>query len=644
MSDRPGDPVENPADGGTFRAEYERELGTWLRRRLGWLCIAFALFKTFSTVLLVVSATPMASTDAPQTIAALEEAVATELTEPAELAELAGADDDAPGTLTPTDASAPAGAGGDELDAVERDRARGREAVVSSIDAFGDLLRNVADRLDDSTGRAAPRAKGDAWWLESGTTAPDGSAATEAGAAIPQAIPAAGEEAVADGGPDQTPDAPPAPGPTVAADESALIPWWVWVLVSLPSYAVVGWFGIAVRPRLFTRTELVAAATRMILVLGLLNFAVETALLLTLVDPPVTPLLSILYWHFTASLFLPWSWRESLRPIVPLLVCWFMLRLGLVAENGEWLAFVVTIVSLPLVLAPALLLCYVRLRWHRNRFKSVFVGRRFLAMRREFMQARAVHESVFPKPIDAGWMRFDFSYRPAADIGGDFIHAWVDADDRFHLAILDVTGHGLASAMSVARIHGEIERLRDEYPDEGPAKLLARLNRYFRRLLARHRLYATGVLMTLDPRTGELRYASAGHPPVFLRSRGDLTELGSTTFLLGAVDNDEFGEDEMTVQLEEGDTLLGFTDGAYDARSPRGDRFGLDRLREIMRRRSAPPKWSAFILRLVETFEGGLPEDDLLIAEVHFLRRTSISSITGDEPPVPARSYSEATR
>jgi hypothetical protein len=191
--------------------------------------------------------------------------------------------------------------------------------------------------------------------------------------------------------------------------------------------------------------------------------------------------------------------------------------------------------------------------------------------------------------------------------------------------------------MSVARIHGEIERLRDEHPDEGPARILARLNRYFHRLLARHSLFATGILMTVDPTTGELRYASAGHPPIFLRSRGALRELESTTFMLGAVDGEMFGEEEVVVPLEERDTLILFTDGAYDARSPRGERFGLDRLREILRRPNPPVRWSQYLVRLVETFEAGLPEDDLLVAEVTFTQRRSVwSSVTGDEPPMPA--------
>jgi serine phosphatase RsbU (regulator of sigma subunit) len=129
---------------------------------------------------------------------------------------------------------------------------------------------------------------------------------------------------------------------------------------------------------------------------------------------------------------------------------------------------------------------------------------------------------------------------------------------------------------------------------------------------------------------------------MFLRSRGKITELESTTLLLGAADDSIFGEEELTVKLEEGDTLVLFTDGAYEAQSPRGERLGLDRIREIMQRPTAPPRWTQYMMRLVETFEAGMAEDDLLIAEVNFLSRRSVSSITGDDVPIPAQRYAGA--
>ena len=627
MADPKGEPSELHGDRGLFRAEYERELGQWLRRRLGWLCVAYAVFQLLATVSVIVTtvwAEDLLSAQAQST---------------------------APTERSASTARAPvlATAAGDAAPAADD---QGSTRVQTPLDAVGEIARDIAREVrEPDQGATGSRERTsaetsaqpigrmvDRWWedaispITARGRANDAQDAARAEGASDSAA-NRGMEIVA---------TPEQRSPAAELPAELRIPWYVWLLLNLPSLGVIAWFGLRIRPKLYTRAELVDAATRMIVTLGFLTFGVETGMLLASPSATAIPLFSIFFWHATASLFLPWSWRESLKPILPIFVCWVLLRAGLASESGEWAEFAAALIFAPLLFVPALVLCYVRLRWHRNRFKSGFVGRRFVQMRREFLQARAVHESLFPKPADLGWLRFDFGYRPAADIGGDFIHVWTDERERFHLALIDVTGHGLASAMSVARIHGEIERLRDEYPDEGPARILLRLNRYFHRLLAKHKLYATAVLLMIDPHSGELRYASAGHPPVFVRSRGGVSELSSTTFLLGAVDDSMFGDEEGVVRLEEGDTMVLFTDGAYDARNPRGERFGLERLREIMQRSSAPPSWTQYLMRLVETFEAGMPEDDLLIAEVTFFSRRSLSSITGDDLPMPAEAYAGA--
>ena len=597
MAAAPGDTAELQNDRGVFRAEYERELGQWLRRRLGWLCIAYAVFQILSTTALILTSTrsgPFARPSQPQVLTPIE-------------IRADRAEKRADAGLPPKPGDARAIEVAKELEQRRAERERGAEAVVSTLDAFSEIAKGISREVRDVAtesksarepggGLAGAPAVGrmvDRWWEETSApvaTAADAPASARNASARATSTPApTANKEIAISKPADVGDQVNlrADGTAATALGSALdaalatagesesidvprIPWWIWAILTLPILGVVAWYGLAVRPRLYTRAELVTAASRMILTLGLLNFTFESALLLSNPDATVTPLLSIFFWHFTASMFLPWNWRESLRPIVPVFLCWV------------------------------------------------------------------------PKPLDSGWMRFDFGYRPAADIGGDFIHVWIDERERFHLALIDVTGHGLASAMSVARIHGEIERLRDEYPEEGPAKILLRLNRYFHRLLARHTLFATGVLLMIDPHSGELRYASAGHPPVFIRTRERVVELPSTTLLLGAVDDSMFGEEEVTIKLEEGDTIVLFTDGAYDARSPRGERFGLDRLREIMQRPTAPPRWTQYLMRLVETFEAGMPEDDLLVAEIHFVSRRSISSVTGDDIPMPAQEYAGA--
>ena len=53
MADAQGEAAEFQTDRGVFRAEYERELGQWLRRRLGWLCIAYTVFQLIGTASLL---------------------------------------------------------------------------------------------------------------------------------------------------------------------------------------------------------------------------------------------------------------------------------------------------------------------------------------------------------------------------------------------------------------------------------------------------------------------------------------------------------------------------------------------------------------------------------------------------------------
>jgi hypothetical protein len=631
MSGKKDESIDVPLESGAIRAEYDRELATWLRRRLGYLCIAYVVFQLLSTGTLVASSMGL--------IGRSEEVrPQTPIERRAEQAERR-----AEAGLAPRSGDARAMAIAAEVrERQERARQaeRSREAVVSTLDVLSTVVKDAAREVvagGRERRRAAPPAPmrpADRWYLDGPQVA---GVATPADKPTLDSTEGEDGEAATIEGSNEGEATAEGPGADVQGDmpltPTTVLPWWSFVAVGVPYLLVVGWFGLFVRPKLATRVELVSAASRMILILGLINFVFEASLLIAIPTIPASPLVSIFFWHFTASLFLPWSWRESLKPIAPLLACWLLLSLGLAVAQESWVALGVKLVALPIIFAPALILCYMRLRWHEDRFKTGFVGRRFLEMRREYQQARAVHESLFPRPFTTEWMRFDFGYRPAAEIGGDFIHAWIGPDGRFYLTLIDVTGHGLASAMSVARIHGEIERLRDEHPEEGPAKLLARLNRYFHRLLARHRLYATGILLTIDPRTGEMRYASAGHPPIFHRSKGQVAELASTTFMLGAVDNDVFGEDEVTIQLEERDTLILFTDGAYDAKNPRGERFGIEQLRDTIARPIAPPKWTQFLMRLLETFEAGVAEDDLLIAEITLLQRSGAAGARTETMP-----------
>jgi serine phosphatase RsbU (regulator of sigma subunit) len=240
-------------------------------------------------------------------------------------------------------------------------------------------------------------------------------------------------------------------------------------------------------------------------------------------------------------------------------------------------------------------------------------------MRREFSRARTIHESMFPAPYDDGHVRFQYTYAPMRELGGDYIHLHVGAEGLVHLTLLDVTGHGLAAALTVNRLYGELERIRAESPRAEPGEVLTLLNRYISLTMVRHNIYATAACVTLDPYLDELRWASAGHPPGYLRGvNGVIRDLPATTVVLGAFDHETFQAQQQKIELSPDDTLVLFTDGVFESRDRLGRQFGLKRVRELMALQPPPRHWPRFIAAAVDRYNGGQNEDDILVASLTY--------------------------
>lgn len=379
---------------------------------------------------------------------------------------------------------------------------------------------------------------------------------------------------------------------------------------------------IAVRPRIETREQTLRATNWFILQIGALTFAADLATQFLFEEWGGSRggggLTAILFFHLLPSIVLPWSPRESLRPMYPL-VSMFILEMVILKLAGLIGAesVVTSLLGVPFVLVPGLLVNWWRLRTHRRRFDRQMVAKGFFSMRRELSQARAVQMALFPKPVKAPGLEFDYTYAPANEIGGDFIHASLDERGRLDIVLMDVTGHGLASALTVSRLSGEIERLLAEDPDISPGAVLRALNRYVSLTLAKHSVYLTAIAVQVDPADGTVRYVNAGHPPAFVRrADGRVERFDSTTFLLGAVPDADFDADETEIVLGPADTLVLVTDGIHEAPDRMGRQFGLDRLRDHLARPSAPDRWSLSLAQAVEQWRGRIGDDDVLVATV----------------------------
>jgi hypothetical protein len=391
--------------------------------------------------------------------------------------------------------------------------------------------------------------------------------------------------------------------------------------------AVICFFYFRRRHTLETREELARAAGHMILALGAISLLAQVAAYLFAPSLTSNFLVDLFLWHVTACLFLPWRPVESLRATVPLLVVWATATLLLPSDSGM-LERVLQVAFSPSILLLGLAICAIRLQRHRQRFRAAMVGRHFMTMRRELSQARALHESMFPRPHDDGFIRFEYSYSPARELGGDFVHVHIGGEGMLHLALIDVTGHGLSAALTVSRLYGELERIRAESPNAEPDEVLRLINHYIHLTMLRHGIFATAIALMIDPYAGKLRWANAGHPPGYRRTvNGAVDALASQGVLLGALPSNEFDIACGELDLAPDDIVLLYTDGVMEARGRDGGMFGLTRLRELLQRHPAPQHWPQFVAAQVGKFSGGRSSDDVLVASVALVKvRAKVAS------------------
>jgi serine phosphatase RsbU (regulator of sigma subunit) len=404
---------------------------------------------------------------------------------------------------------------------------------------------------------------------------------------------------------------------------------------------IVVYFLLIQRRRVTTRREVVAAATLMIVLLGVILLASRLVLQRAMPHQDLAGwgVFDLFVLHLAACLILPWTPRESILPFVLLLLVWAVTFLVPHARQAEMeiLDRVVGVIMSPAVLVPGVLVAGWRWRRLEEDAERLRLGQQVATMGGELSRARIVHDAMFPIPFDTGHVRFEYDYRPIAEIGGDYVHLHrCRASGRITLTLLDVAGHGLAAALTVNRLFGELERIRAEDPDAEPAQIMELLNRYIHLTMAAHSMFATGTCICIDPSNGKLLWVNAGHPPALVRkSNGQVVDLPGTTMLLGAQSYAEFEPHQRADKLDTGDVVIAYTDGAYEARNDSGERFGLDRVRQTAGFDPPPRSWSRFLANAVSEHHGGHAEDDVLIASLR-LNDLYIGELLHEDRPTSA--------
>lgn len=191
-----------------------------------------------------------------------------------------------------------------------------------------------------------------------------------------------------------------------------------------------------------------------------------------------------------------------------------------------------------------------------------------------------------PEAISTGFLE------PAYDVGGDCFDHAVNTFD-LDIAVLDAMGHGLTSSIASALALGAYRHDRRE------GQSLATIHQHLDKVLGEQfagEAFVTGQLARVELRSGRLSWINAGHPlPLLVRAGRVIRELACRPSLPwglgGSVD------EQATEALEPGDSLLFYTDGVTEGRTPDGVAFGIDRLITVVERAAKEPQSTSAILR-----------------------------------------------
>jgi sigma-B regulation protein RsbU (phosphoserine phosphatase) len=235
-------------------------------------------------------------------------------------------------------------------------------------------------------------------------------------------------------------------------------------------------------------------------------------------------------------------------------------------------------------------------------------------MEQELRLAYGIQARLLPQRIPQvpGW-EFAADWKPAREVSGDFYDFIPAPDDQWGLLIADVADKGVPAALFMSMARGLLWASRAGV--HSPAQALAQTNRHLEANAAPG-MFITACYAVLDPVTGVVTYANAGHNrPLVVRADGTVTELdGSVDIALGVLA--DFSYQERYVTLDPGDVLVLYTDGVTDAVNATGERFGLERLMDLAAqgRSEGAAALTQNIAQTVQEFSAGAtPFDDLTL-------------------------------
>src|SRR5215212_2682804 len=230
----------------------------------------------------------------------------------------------------------------------------------------------------------------------------------------------------------------------------------------------------------------------------------------------------------------------------------------------------------------------------------------------ELKVARRIQHASLPGmvPVVAGWEILPL-YRPAREAGGDFFDFIELEDGRLGLVVGDATGKGVPAALVMSTTCGMLRAVAHG-SNHSPGEVLRRVNEALSTRIPSN-MFVTCFYAVLDPESGRLIYANAGHDLPYLRQGNDARELSARGMPLGLMPAMSYEEKE--TMLDAGETALFYSDGLVEAHNPQREMFGFPRLKRLLAGTPEEGSLVDFLMDELRSFtgEGWEQEDDITL-------------------------------
>jgi len=234
----------------------------------------------------------------------------------------------------------------------------------------------------------------------------------------------------------------------------------------------------------------------------------------------------------------------------------------------------------------------------------------------ELRVARVIQETLLPKeiPTIAGWA-LAAHWQPATEVSGDFYDFIHLPDGRIGVLVADVTDKGVPASLVMATTRSILRAAAERLIE--PGKVLARTNELLHPDIPA-KMFVTCLYMVIEPGSGEIVLANAGHNLPYVLSNGEVTELRATGMPLGLMPGMPYDEIEATLTPDQ--MLVLSSDGLIEAHNNQGEMYGFGRFKSEMAALGEGVDTIPAVMKSFQDFTGGdhEQEDDITLVTLQY--------------------------